>query len=328
MVRVKRLAQVRALQALDEAGLPKPTTLVPASSVTNEVWLADDLVVRINRKVNGRLRREATLARFLPAELGYPPVVAYGGRPGSDWLIVRRLPGHVLSRCWPTMSTEARRRAVSQLAGRLRVLHSTSTPPGLMPLDAPQLLEAGGVAPVLPLMRALDRLRGVPRVENRFVDSIEALVNELATTILPFRDARLVHGDLTFENVLWDGQQITAVLDFEWSRGAPADVELDVLLRMCAFPFLHVAADYEAQTRSADYLDVPRWLADDIPELFSTPRLFERLTLYAIAYDVRELLAHPPAVEPRSLSPYHPLHRLQNTLRGASHLAWLERAGV
>ena len=219
MVRVKRLAQVRALQALDEAGLPKPTTLVPASSVTNEVWLADDLVVRINRKVNGRLR----------------------------------------------------------------VLHSTSTPPGLMPLDAPQLLEAGGVAPVLPLMRALDRLRGVPRVENRFVDSIEALVNELATTILPFRDARLVHGDLTFENVLWDGQQITAVLDFEWSRGAPADVELDVLLRMCAFPFLHVAADYEAQTRSADYLDVPRWLADDIPELFSTPRLFERLTLYAIA---------------------------------------------
>jgi aminoglycoside phosphotransferase len=325
---VKRLAHVRAFQALDEAGLPQPTSLTPASSVTNEVWLADELVIRINRKVNGRLRREATLARHLPPELGYPRIVAYGGRPGSDWLIVERVPGRVLSRCWPVMSTEARRKAVSQLARRLRVLHSTPTPAGLMPLDAPQLLDAGGVAPVLPLMRALDRLHGVPHVDSRLVDGVESLVNELATTILPFGDARLIHGDLTFENVLWDGHRITAMLDFEWSRGAPADVELDVLLRMCAFPFLHVAADYEAQTRASDYVDVPRWLADENPELFSTPRLFERLTLYAIAYDVRDLLAHPPAVEPRSLSPYHPLHRLQNTLRGASHLAWLERAGV
>lgn len=326
MVRVKRLAQLRAFQALDEAGLPKPATLTAASSVTNEVWLADDLVIRINRKVDGRLRREAALARSLPAELGYPPVVAYGGRPGADWLIVRRVPGQVLSRSWPSMSADGRRRAVSQLARRLRVLHHTPTPRGLPALDAPQLLDAGSVAPVMPLMRALDRLRSLAHVERRFVDSVETYIRELTTSILPFGDSHLIHGDLTFENVMWDGRTITAVLDFEWSRGAPADVELDVLLRMCAFPFLHVAADYEAQTHAADYVDVPRWLAEDIPELFSAPRLHERLTLYAIAYDVHELLAFPPAVEPRSLSPYHPLHRLQNTLRGSGHLAWLERA--
>lgn len=315
-----RLAELRALQALHEAGLPRPLRLVAASSVTNEVWLTDELVIRINRRVDTRLHRESTLAEALPPELGYPEVVAYGGRPGSDWLIVRRLPGTVLSRCWPTMSVGARREAVRQLADKLRVLHSTPTPPDLPPLDAPQLLEAGSIAPVLPLLRSLERLRALPNVDAGVVDDVEALVHELSSAILPFDDNRLVHGDLTFENVLWDGDHISAVLDFEWSRGAPPDLDLDVLLRMCAFPFLHVAADYEAQTRATDYADVPVWLAEELPALFAMPRLHDRLVLYAIAYDVRELLAFPPQSSPRSLSPYHPLHRLLNTLHGQGHL--------
>jgi aminoglycoside phosphotransferase (APT) family kinase protein len=326
--RVTPLAQLRALQALDEAGLPRPSGLRPASSVTNEVWIADDVVIRINRRVDGRLRREAALAQHLPPELGYPEIVAYGGRPGADFLIVRRVNGAVLSRCWPTMTSEDRRRAVRQLAGKLRLLHATRTPLGLPPLDAPQLLEAGTFTPVARLASSLARARTLPFVEAHLVDTIESMVHELAPTILPFGDSHLIHGDLTFENVMWDGRTITAVLDFEWSRGAPADVELDVLLRMCAFPFLHVAADYEKQTRPVDYVDVPRWLADDDPALFAAPRLADRLTLYAIAYDIRELLAFPPQAQARALSPYHPLNRLQNTVRGANHLAWLHRAAV
>ena len=35
---------------------------------------------------------------------------------------------------------------------------------------------------------------------------------------------------------------------------------------------------------------------------------------------MRELLAYPPQTAPRTLSPFHPLNRLQNTVRGASHL--------
>jgi hypothetical protein len=217
---------------------------------------------------------------------------------------------------------------VRQLAGKLRLLHGTRTPRGLPQLDAPQLLEAGTFTPVARLEASLQRVRALPFVDAHLVDTIASMVHELAPTIMPFSDATLVHGDLTFENVLWDGQRITAVLDFEWSRGAPPDVDLDVLLRMCAYPFLHVAADYEKQTRPVDYVDVPRWLADDDPELFAAPRLADRLTLYAIAYDVRELLAFPPQAQPRALSPYHPLNRLQSTVRGANHLAWLHRAAV
>jgi hypothetical protein len=93
----------------------------------------------------------------------------------------------------------------------------------------------------------------LPFVDAGIVDALDAMVDDLAPAIMPFTDTTLVHGDLTFENILWDGRRITSILDFEWCRGAPRDVDLDVLLRMCAFPFLHVAADYEKQTRAADY---------------------------------------------------------------------------
>ena len=112
-----------------------------------------------------------------------------------------------------------------------------------------------------------------------------------------------MHGDLTFENVLWDGHVVTALLDFEWSRQAPADVDLDVFLRFACFPYLHVAEDYEAETRAIDYAEVPFWLAEDYPELFGFPHEFDRLRLYSIAYDVRELLAFPPEpARPRAVA--------------------------
>ena len=61
---------------------------------------------------------------------------------------------------------------------------------------------------------------------------------------------------------------------------------------------------------------MPYWLAEDYPELFGHPRLLDRLRLYCIAYDVRELLAFPPPTPVEQLSPHHPVHRLEPHRRG------------
>jgi aminoglycoside phosphotransferase (APT) family kinase protein len=288
-------ALARARRALAEAGLPVDLPLERASSVTNEVWLSDRYVVRVNRQPNQRLRREAALGPLLPPEVGYPAIEAYGGQLGADWLIVHRVPGRPLSRCWPTMTREERRRAVGQLADMLRALHRFQCPDDVPAIDAPQLLRSDTFRAVDPLLTALDRLEGLDHVDPRLVDQVRHLVLSTCSVVEPFDERSFVHGDLTFENVLWDGHVVTALLDFEWSRRAPADIELDILLRFTAYPYLHVAEDYEAETRAIDYAEVPYWLAEDYPELFSFPHQFERLRLYSVAYDVRELLAFPPS---------------------------------
>jgi len=313
-------AVARARRALEEAGLPVDLPLERASSVTNEVWLSDRFVVRVNRQPNQRLRREAALGPLLPPEVGYPAIEAYGGELGADWLIVHRVPGGPLSRAWPTMTRDERRRAVGQIADMLRALHQFRCPDDVPELESTQLLRSHTFRAVDPLLGALTQMATLPFVDAGLVDETRELVLGTCSVIEPFDQRSFVHGDLTFENVLWDGHVVTALLDFEWSRQAPADVELDILLRFACFPYLHVAEDYEAQTRAIDYAEVPYRLAEDYPELFGFPHEFDRLRLYSVAYDVRELLAFPPNRPGRELSPHHPYRRLERTVRGRGHL--------
>jgi hygromycin-B 7''-O-kinase len=323
---VNGLAEARARSALAKAGLDPKVELKPLSSVTNEVWLAGDHVVRVNRHPVQRLYREAILADLMPTEVGIPQVVKYGGIIGADWTVVERIPGQILSRCWPSMSREQRRAAVSNLAFRLRHLHQWVCPEPIPSIESPQLLDSSERHPVERVVSALSRAQDLEHVDPVMILEAKAIVRDSASALEPFDQKTFVHGDLHFENVMWDGEQITAILDFEWSRAAPPDLELDVLLRFCAYPDLHVAEDYEHLTRAEDYADVPWWLAEDYPELFDVPRQLERMRIYAIAFEVREVLLNPPQVPPDALHPSHPYHRLQAVVAGRSHLDTFDNA--
>ena len=57
------LGRARALGALAAVGVPS-TGLARASSVTNEVWMTTDYVVRVNRDALGRAAARAILMRI------------------------------------------------------------------------------------------------------------------------------------------------------------------------------------------------------------------------------------------------------------------------
>lgn len=312
--------EARARRALEGAGLDMMMPLERASSVTNEVWVGDDYVIRVNRRPDQRLRREAMLAPLLPEEVCYPAVYAYGGELGADWFVCERVPGLVLSRCWPAMTRGERREVLRQFAVKLRALHQFEFPTGLPETTTPQLLGGASFSPTQPLMEALAKAKTLEHVDAGVVSAAERIVRDTAFSLDPWESQTMVHGDLHFENVLWDGTHITAMLDFEYARPGPPDLDLDVFLRFCSFPFLHVAEDYEHLTLAEDYVEVPYWLGEDYPELFSHPHEYERLRIYCIAYDVRELLLFPPQRRPRDLSEYHPYNRLLRTVDGNGHI--------
>ena len=323
------MAMARARHALLQAGLDSTVPLEAASSVTNEVWLTPTHVVRVNRRPNQRLRREAILGPSLPQEIGYPMVVAYGGRMGADYLVLKRVAGEPLAQCWPTMSVSMRREAIRQLAKKMKRLHQTPGPADLPVIDAPQMLRGETLSPVMSLLVALDQARSLPHVERALIDDVERMVYDLTPAIEPFDSKYLVHGDLTFENILWDGERISAILDFEWARTSPADVDLDVFLRMCCLPHLHVGDELVDRTKPEDYAEIPWWLREDYPELFEVPRQFDRLRLYAIAYDIRDLTMFPPPAPANQLNEHHSLNRLRRAVVGNSHLDRLDTgAGV
>ncbi len=322
------LAEVRARTALRGAGLDPTVALQRASSVTNEVWLTDTHSVRVNRHPDNRLYREALVAAALPPEVGYPPIVAHGGGRGEDWLVQERQPGRPLAHVWPTLTDGQRESSVRALAVRLAALHQVVAPVDLPPIEhAPQLL-AIGAHPTAPVLAALRRAAHHEHVDPVLMAEAADLVTELAPVLEPFDATTLVHGDVTFETVLWHEDEVTALLDVEWARPGPRDLDLDILLRCAAYPDLHVAEEYESQTRTEDYTEVPWWLGEAYPALFAYPRQIDRVRIYSVAYDVRDLLATPPTVSPRHLPDRHAYHRLQRVVERKSYIDVLGRGRI
>ncbi len=323
------LAEVRARTALRGAGLDPAAPMIRASSVTNEVWLTPTHAVRVNRHPSNRLYREALVASVLPPEVGYPTIVAHGGGRGEDWLVLERAPGEPLAHRWPDLTEAQRQSAVEQLATRLAALHRTKAPAGLPAVDqAPQLLDVGTPDPTARLLCALDDASRLEHVDPLLFSEAAEMVARLAPTLEPFASETLVHGDVTFENVLWHDGEVTALLDMEWARPGPADLDLDILLRCAAHPQLHVAPAFEERTRAADYAEVPWWLGQAYPKLFDYPSQLDRVRVYSIAYDVRDLLTAPPQCAPRHLPDLHAYHRLTAVVRRKSYLDVLGRGRI
>ena len=257
--------------ALRGAGLDPTAVLTAAPSHANEAWLGDGFALRVNYRGDiGRLAREAELAARLPPAALYPGVLDYGENGEIEWLVTRRVPGTQLARAWATMTADHRRRAIEELAAALRVLHG---------IDPEGLAVDGELAPphVLPLEPLVELLR-----EVGLDPAYEAFVRDRWDA---FDDGNLgiVHGDPHLENVLWDGEHVSAVLDLEWSRRSFLECDLETILSLCDHPWLVVSEDYEHLARAEDYVDVPDWLRAVYPELFSHPRLHDRLAVLHIS---------------------------------------------
>ena len=319
-------ARLRAREALADADCPE-TSLEWVASTTNEVWFVGPYVLRVC-PVPGtrRLSNEAAVVKILPEGVPHATVVATGPGRVGEWLVSERLAGQPLSRAWVSMRENERQRAVHEVGRALRALHSLRPEqlpdiPGFLVGDT---LECPHQLPPSRVLELLHRAGRLPHVDPALVEAARALVITTRDALDAGPPSATVHGDLHFENLLWGRTGLIAVLDFEWTRPGPADLDLDVLLRFCADPAAHVAADYEHQTHAADYRSVPGWLREVYPELFAHPRLNDRLTLYCLSYDVRHLLLHRPAGPESTLGVNHPLRRIRRLLEGRSHLPWLE----
>jgi len=321
------LAKARARQALADAGLPSDGALEPLRSVTNEVWMSDEYLVRLNRRQDGRLQKEMAIGGLLPPALNYPEPVAYGGEPGADWLVLRRPRGRVLSQSWPHLAAPQRNLAVQHLAHLLRTVHGLAAPAELPEIDDPPLLGSVDLeSPTAALVDAIGQLETLPYVDAGLMQEARRVVRDLTLALEPFRATTMIHGDVHFENVLWDGSRVTTLLDWKWARPAPADLDLDVLLRFCAHPYAYVADAHRFHASAEEYREVPFHFADAYPELFSHPRQFDRMRVFSLAYDVRELLHYPPPVPVDRLPEHHPYHRLEAVVSERSYLDALRAA--
>lgn len=319
-------AVLRAHAALRQAGLTHAGRLERAANSVNEVWFIGDYVLRVNPDPQRlRLLHERRVLDTLAPHMPVPKPIAYGEGPFGEWLVVRRISGEELTGAWVQLNEAQRERAITGLGEAMRTLHRIEA--AAAGIDVPVWMSGDGLdcPHQLPAGRLLDllaRAAGLPFIDRGVIRGAVDLVLDAADA-LDDSSAGLVHGDLHFDNVLVDEWALAAVVDFEWTRPGPPDLDLDVLLHSLADPALHVGAQQTALPRRADFDHVTGWLRGAYPELFAHPRLVDRLTVYRLSYDARALLRQPPDRSPEGLSPHHPYRRLQRVVEGRSDLGWI-----
>jgi aminoglycoside phosphotransferase len=265
------IEHARRRSALLGCGLDPELPMARAWSYANEVWVGDELVLRINARGVGRLAREAAIAARVPREARYPEIVGVDNDGEIEWMVTRRAPGRELGRAWPAMSVADRERAIHELAGMLAALHATPI------AGIPDDIRPPHTLPLAALLALIDEVCPEPDIAGALADFVRARWDAFDDALV------LVHGDPHLENVLWDGSHVTALLDLEWSRPSWVHCDVEILLAIAESPRLFAAADYEAELDPAQFADLPRWLVAAQPAWFEHPRLAERLDVLYVS---------------------------------------------
>lgn len=312
-----RLARVmRALRLPAKLSAREPVLL---TSHSNDVWRIGSVVLRICwRGDRDRFLREAAVTAALPPGVPYPEVLETGNAPGLAWQVTRAIDAAPLSTVWHQLSTAQQRDAIRQVGQALAALNGHPFPAEVTaPLAAarpvgdtsPGALIGADLNP-LPHQRALllaGPARNLPYVDRALIDDVAAILRDLAHTdplaIEP--GTSCVHGDAHPANILWRDGRLAALLDFEWVRLGPPDLEIQ--------PYLDVP-------EAADRGRVLGWLSEGHPAAFAVPQLVTRLWLYQLAYTLRQLLIHAPDRPADQLASDHPLPVLRRIVNGPGHL--------
>jgi aminoglycoside phosphotransferase (APT) family kinase protein len=309
----RRLDQVAKL-----AGLRLTGDEVFRESGSNDTWfLSEEAVLRVCYRGDvDRMVREAELLAVLPDGVPGPVVLDHGRDQLMSWMVIKRVHAGSLWKVWGSETGAVLRSYVSQLAQIMRNLHSWQPPARLLARYAaaecpeaetdPVAIAASTLTPLFisQLGRLIEHARTATFSDQDVLDKIAAGLAEVAAEITLSRDADVVlHGDCTSSNILIEDGRIVALLDFEWSRRGPRDIELT----LPAF-----SAWVDGQEPGSGRPRVLPWLAEFYPELFDVPGSAQRLWFYRVGFALRGLI-HWPAFAPEpELPKNHGLRQLRH----------------
>lgn len=233
----------------------------------------------------------------LPPEIRYPTVLDHGtADPGLRWSLTRRLTGQTLEWAWAGLTDDQRRGAIADLGRQLRALHEWQVP-ALLTAQLQQEWTAARSESEQTAFSLLGlAINPLPDHLPILIDEVESmglagdLLGEVRSVVRQFADllpvldrpdrTGLIHGDLTLGNLWWDGEAVT-LLDLEWARFAPPYADLTRLFD---------EADDDQLAGVSAHSEALALLRDAYPRAFEVEQFEQRVRIFRIAFQIRELL--------------------------------------
>ena len=217
-------------------------------------------------------------------------------------MLLQRCAGRALHQVYAPTDPEYRE-VFSHLADLLKILHSWQPPEDVIALleglDSDQPPVQRQVVPfAIPDLESIAHAAALlDFVDTDLVAKAMERVHSLAPSLASKPAATVVHGDMASGNILVTQGQITAMIDFEWTRMGPPELDL-VTLSFLGEQYPSIRPGLV-------------WLEQDYPTLFAQQGFEERLWLYQLAFVLRGVLWWPPETQESDLESGHHLRTLR-----------------
>ena len=249
----------------------------PAGKINGTYLVDDEYVIKIERE-HDLLKHQPELFTLCEAKgVKTPRLLDSGVIEGKPYLVMSRIIGRPLSEVWLSFSEKQRERVMEQLVAEMRLIHSIS----FEKYSVSRPLEVDTFKEFITSSKEGVTVN-TSTLDKRTLENLDVLLAYYAAHVDTADDLFppvFVHNDLHFENILCDGETIAGLIDFDFTRQAPRDYELWHMLDFFADPLNYVHAEF--LTVWANYTPTAdiQLLRRTYPELFSHPRLIERIRL-------------------------------------------------
>lgn len=263
-----------------------------ASGQINRVY---DINEKYVLKIEGDIERKKGLFKHQPeiteklldAGVKVPRIIDYGEVDGNEYLLMEKVRGMNLSYKWLKFNDSQRENIIIQLAEQLQKIHSIVFGNFALPMcrkerfsNFQEAVKDSIQFEKIDKMKLNNNLRGcMEYLEEFYEKNISSISNN--------EESVLVHNDFHFENIFCIEDQITGIIDWDWSCQAPRDYELWKLV-----DYFYNPADYVEEGLESAYSQyVPKneikVLRKNYPKLFEADALCEKIRLYFLENIIR-----------------------------------------
>lgn len=130
----------------------------------------------------------------------------------------------------------------------------------------------------------------------------------------------LVHNDLHLENIFYENDSITGIIDFDWVAHAPKDYELWKLIEVFRAPKYTVEQDLEPLYENYQMAEEFGFLKKYYPELFEHENLPARIRLFYLQKTI-ERIVYCQSGKPNARA----IHLVEEEINDIYKSDWLEK---
>lgn len=264
---------------LQKENITFQTITKSSAGFTCQVFFVDDkYVVKLVSDIAKReqLAKEISVYQNHGQLAFIPSFVASGTFESTDYLIIKKVSGQSLYSVWHALNKQKREEVCAQIVAILKVLHNQ--PYNFLPNTAPNYW-ASHMQTCLASSVALLQNNGFD------ASSLLHIRGNIAPTIFAEQQLCLLHNDMHFDNLIYNGKTLT-LIDFDRVLVGSKDYELLILLGMCNNPKKFASEQTERLVNLSDYADIAPYIKKHYSSMFRFKYLTERLFVYSLLYEL------------------------------------------